>query len=294
MAMVDAYNFAYLDEDTKRMIRRAILKAVAIPGYQVAFNSREMPLPSGWGTGGIQLTASLIGRDDTLKVIDQGTDDATNAVCIRSFFRAVSGVRTTSSTREATVIQTRHRVPETPLRDDQILVLQVPSPDPLSKLIPRQSERRKCHALGDYSLLFLKLYEDIARFGEFATAYDYPVRVHGRYIASPSPIPKFDNHKLNRSRALILLGAGRERHIYAIPPFTDVQSLDFDDVPFTVERWVHRCSRCGAANTYLDECGTDENGNALFACSDTDHCAERAASTVDRTSHARKTREPAA
>ena len=39
-------NFAYLDERTKRMIRRAILKAVAIPGYQVPFGSREMPLPS--------------------------------------------------------------------------------------------------------------------------------------------------------------------------------------------------------------------------------------------------------
>ena len=42
-------NFAYLDERTKRMIRRAILKAVAIPGYQVPFGSREMPLPYGWG-----------------------------------------------------------------------------------------------------------------------------------------------------------------------------------------------------------------------------------------------------
>lgn len=37
------YNFAYLDEQTKRMIRRAILKAVAIPGYQVPFGGREMP-----------------------------------------------------------------------------------------------------------------------------------------------------------------------------------------------------------------------------------------------------------
>ena len=46
------YNFAYLDEQTKRMIRRAILKAVAIPGYQVPFASREMPMPYGWGTGG--------------------------------------------------------------------------------------------------------------------------------------------------------------------------------------------------------------------------------------------------
>ena len=36
------YNFAYLDESTKRMIRRAILKAVAIPGHQVPFGSRPL------------------------------------------------------------------------------------------------------------------------------------------------------------------------------------------------------------------------------------------------------------
>ena len=55
------YNFAYLDEQTKRMIRRALLKAVAIPGYQVPFGGREMPMPYGWGTGGMQLTASILG-----------------------------------------------------------------------------------------------------------------------------------------------------------------------------------------------------------------------------------------
>ncbi|HEY3597751.1 MAG TPA: alpha-D-ribose 1-methylphosphonate 5-phosphate C-P-lyase PhnJ, partial [Paraburkholderia sp.] len=44
----EGYNFAYLDEQTKRMIRRALLKAVAVPGYQVPFASREMPLPFGW------------------------------------------------------------------------------------------------------------------------------------------------------------------------------------------------------------------------------------------------------
>ena len=36
---MNGYNFAYLDEQTKRMIRRAILKAVAIPGHQVPFGS---------------------------------------------------------------------------------------------------------------------------------------------------------------------------------------------------------------------------------------------------------------
>lgn len=92
------------------MIRRAILKAVAIPGYQVPFGGREMPMPYGWGTGGIQLTASVIGESDVLKVIDQGADDTTNAVSIRNFKR-VTGVNTTERTDDATLIQTRHRIP---------------------------------------------------------------------------------------------------------------------------------------------------------------------------------------
>ena len=54
------YNFAYLDEQTKRMIRRAILKGIAVPGYQVPFASREMPMPYGWGTGGVQVTAACL------------------------------------------------------------------------------------------------------------------------------------------------------------------------------------------------------------------------------------------
>ena len=44
------------------------------PGYQVPFGSRDMPIARGWGTGGLQLTLSLIGPDDILKVIDQGAD----------------------------------------------------------------------------------------------------------------------------------------------------------------------------------------------------------------------------
>jgi alpha-D-ribose 1-methylphosphonate 5-phosphate C-P lyase len=137
-----AYNFAYLDEQTKRMIRRAILKAVAVPGYQVPFASREMPMPYGWGTGGVQVTASILGPNDVLKVIDQGADDTTNAVSIRKFFTKTAGVRTTTRTQEATVIQTRHRIPETPLGDHQILVFQVPIPEPLRFLEPRETDRK--------------------------------------------------------------------------------------------------------------------------------------------------------
>src|SRR5258707_5061797 len=143
------YNFAYLDEQTKRMIRRAILKAVAIPGYQVPFGSREMPLPYGWGTGGIQVTAAIIGRPDVLKVIDQGADDTTNAVSIRRFFARTTGVRTTETTRAATIVQTRHRIPETALRGDQIILYQRPIPEPLRWLESPETKARKIHALAE-------------------------------------------------------------------------------------------------------------------------------------------------
>ena len=131
-----AYNFAYLDEQTKRMIRRAILKGLAIPGYQVPFASREMPMPYGWGTGGVQVSAAVLTPQDTFKVIDQGADDTTNAVSIRSFFERTAGIETTTETSAASVIQTRHRIPEEPLTEDQILVYQVPIPEPLRFLEP--------------------------------------------------------------------------------------------------------------------------------------------------------------
>lgn len=270
-----AYNFAFLDEDTKRMLRRALLKAVAIPGYQVPFGSREMPLPYGWGTGGIQVTAALLGPDDVLKVIDQGADDTTNAVNIRRFFSRVAGVATTEHTADATLIQTRHRIPETSLREDQILVFQVPEPEPLRTLEPREAETRTLHALADYGLMHVKLYEDIAQYGHIATSYDYPVLVDGRYLTSPSPIPKFDNPKLDRSPALMLFGAGREKRLYAIPPYTSVESLAFDDHPFEIQRWEHQCELCGSGESYLDEVVVDDRGTRMFVCSDTDYCSER-------------------
>jgi alpha-D-ribose 1-methylphosphonate 5-phosphate C-P lyase len=272
------YNFAYLDEQTKRMIRRAILKAIAIPGYQVPFASREMPMPYGWGTGGVQVTAAILGPDDVLKVIDQGADDTTNAVSIRAFFAKTSNVAVTTATADATIIQTRHRIPEAVLGADQVLVYQVPIPEPLRFLEPRETETRTMHALAEYGLMHVKLYEDIARHGHIATAYAYPVEVAGRYVMDPSPIPKFDNPKMDDCPALQLFGAGREKRIYAIPPHTKVVSLDFEDHPFERSRFDVPCALCGASDSYLDEVVTDDRGGRMYVCSDTDHCEGRRAS----------------
>ena len=247
IAQADGYNFAYLDEQTKRMIRRALLKAVAIPGYQVPFGGREMPLPYGWGTGGMQLTAAILGHDDVLKVIDQGADDTTNAVSIRRFFARTAGVATTTRTPEASVIQTRHRIPETPLSHGQIMVYQVPIPEPLRFIEPSENETRTMHALG----------------------------VDGHYVMDPSPIPKFDNPKLDMSPALMLFGAGREKRLYAVPPYTRVESLDFEDHPFAIQRWEACCALCGSAESFLDELIVDDRGSKRFVCSDTDYCSQR-------------------
>ena len=104
-----------------------------------------------------------------------------------------------------------------------MLVFQVPIPEPLRFLEPRETETRRMHALAEYGLMHVKLYEDIARFGHIATTYAYPVKVNARYVMDPSPTPKFDNPKMDNCPALQLFGAGREKRIYAIPPYTQVR-----------------------------------------------------------------------
>jgi alpha-D-ribose 1-methylphosphonate 5-phosphate C-P lyase len=279
MPMPLTYNFAYLDEQSKKMIRRAILKAIAVPGFQVPFGGREMPLPYGWGTGGIQVTASVIGPEDRLKVIDQGSDDTVNAISIKQFFKKTAGIDTTEQTLAATLIQTRHRIPETPLQKGQIMVFQVPIPEPLQFIEPKRTRTVKMHAFEEYGSMHVRLYEDVAKFGRIATAFDYPVQVHHRYIMSPSPIPKYDNPKLHQSPALHLFGAGREKRIYAVPPYTDVISLDFEDYPFELEQWDGACAVCGSTRSFLDEIITDDQGTRMFICSDTEFCRNNAGKT---------------
>lgn len=279
-----AYSFAFIDEGAKREIRRKTLKAVAVPGYQVPFGSRDMPVARGWGTGGLQLTLSLVGPEDALKVIDQGSDDSVNAVNIREFVKRVTDVRDTCDTAAATLIQTRHRIPEEPLREGQVLIFQVPIPEPLRDVEPSERETRRIHAEADYSRMWLFLYEDIVRYREITIGARYPVLVGGRYIMDPSPIPRWDVPRLHQAEALFLFGAGREKRIYAIPPHTDVAPLEFDDHPFRREDFSgRRCAVCGRSDTYLDELIDDRSGARTYTCSDTAFCAKNARAQEART-----------
>lgn len=280
--MNGASPFGFLDEYAKKEIRRCALKAVAIPGYQVPYSSREMPMGRGFGTGGLQLTLALIGQGETLKVIDQGSDDSVNAVNLRTFIEMTCpGIDTTTYTCEASLIQSRHRIPELALREDQLLVLQVPYPDPLVVVEASEDKRKQLHGEGDYSRLLVKLYEDLVKFNEITFSHRYPTRINDHYVIDPSPIPRWDVPKLNQSKALVLLGAGREKKIYAVPPYTKAEPLAFEDVPFRVEDFNTEqntrrpCERCGCTNSYLDEYVDSTTGEPVYRCSDADWCNEQ-------------------
>ncbi len=249
---------------------------MAIPGYQVPFASREMPISKGWGTGGLQITLSIIGDSDVLKVIDQGSDNSVNAVNIKRLVGKVTGARITEDASDATIIQTRHRIPEEDLRDDQILVFQVPIPEPLRMVEPSEEKTREMHAERDYSKIWLYLYESIVRCGQIPIGAAYPVMVSDRYLMDPSPIPRWDTHRLNMAGFLSLFCAGREKRIYALPPYTAVEPLEFEDFPFEVESFNDSaCALCGSRDTFLTK-SLDPSGREIWICSDTSHCRKSA------------------
>ncbi len=108
------------------------------------------------------------------------------------------------------------------------------------------------------------------------------MKVNDHYVMDPSPIPKFDNPKMDDSPALQLFGAGREKRIYAVPPYTRVRSLDFEDHPFEIQRWDESCEFCGATESFLDEVITDDQGGRIYVCSDTDYCRQRQHTTPEK------------
>lgn len=263
-----AMSWGFLDASAKREMRRKIVKAIAVPGCQMPYASREVPMARGWGTGGVQVTLTLIRPESVVKVIDQGADDGVNAASIRRFLARVSGARETWDTLEATILQSRHRIPEERLRDDQVLVLQVPNPEPLRPVQPDMSVARQMHADADYGRLWLVLYEQMVRSGRIMQGAAYPCLVNGRHVMTPSPIPRWDVPKLHMARHLTLLSAGREKRLFAVPPHTRVEPLVFSDVPYKVEDHAGlTCHRSGLKGVFMNEIPQD-GGGSLFEASD--------------------------
>ncbi|MEO1700590.1 MAG: alpha-D-ribose 1-methylphosphonate 5-phosphate C-P-lyase PhnJ [Pseudomonadota bacterium] len=266
----EAMSYGFLDASAKRELRRKMLKAVAVPGCQMPYASREVPMARGWGTGGLQVSLTLVNPKTRVKVIDQGADDSVNAASIRRFIARVAGAPTTMDTLEADLIQSRHRIPEEIMREDQVLVLQVPNPEPLRPVQPNMSIARQMHADADYGRMWLQLYEQIVRSGRVMQGASYPSLVHGRHVMTPSPIPRWDVPKLHMARHLTILSAGREKRIFAVPPYTKVEPLVFSDVPYKVEEHAHlTCTRSGTRGFFMNEIPQDD-GSSAFEVSDSE------------------------
>ncbi len=81
--------------------------------------------------------------------------------------------------------------------------------------------------------------------------------------------------------ALILLGAGREKKIYAVPPYTKAEPLAFDDIPFRIESFFDEkkqrraCARCDSRDSFLDEFSHPGSGEKIYQCSDSDYCNQQ-------------------
>jgi alpha-D-ribose 1-methylphosphonate 5-phosphate C-P lyase len=266
----EAMSYGFLDRSAKRELRRKMLKSVAVPGCQMPYASREVPMARGWGTGGLQVSLTLVNPQTRVKVIDQGADDSVNAASIRRFIARVAGTPTTMDTLEADLIQSRHRVPEEILREDQVLVLQVPNPEPLRPIQPNMSIARQMHADADYGRMWLQLYEQIVRSGRVMQGASYPSLVHGRHVMTPSPIPRWDVPKLHMAKHLTILSAGREKRIFAVPPYTRVEPLVFSDVPYKVEEHgALTCTRSGTRGFFMNEIPQND-GTSSFEVSDSE------------------------
>lgn len=56
------------------------------------------------------------------------------------------------------------------------------------------------------------------------------------------------------ARCLYLFGAGREKRIHCIPPFTRVEPLEFEDIRFKVEEFIGvRCSVSNEDKAFMDQ-----------------------------------------
>jgi alpha-D-ribose 1-methylphosphonate 5-phosphate C-P lyase len=150
--------------------------------------------------------------------------------------------------------------------------------DPLRWVEPNLERATVMHGEADYGRMWVYMYESIIKAGDLRIATQYPVMVAGRYMMDTTPIPRWDVMRLHTADTLFLFGAGREKRIYAVPPYTTIEPLEFEDYRFKTEYQPNqRCHRCGATNTFLTghfvkATTPDEPGHWVTSCSDSSYC----------------------
>ena len=153
--------------------------------------------------------------------------------------------------------------------------------DPLRWVEPNLERATIMHGESDYGRMWVYMYESVVKAGDLRIATQYPVIVAGRYMMDTTPIPRWDVMRLHNAEALFLFGAGREKRIYAVPPYTTIEPLQFEDFRFKTEFVAGQiCARCGAQDTFLTshfvvDSDHADGGHWRSSCSDTSFCDKR-------------------
>ncbi len=135
----------------------------------------------------------------------------------------------------------------------------------------------------EYTGAWLLLFEQIMKYGSMTTGADHPVMVNDRYVMAPSQFLNLIIQKCIKANRSFFLGAGREKKIYAVPPYTSIVSLDFEDYPFEAEQFHGKtCALCGAEHVFLDEIIHEEDGSVSYQCNDTSYCLKKKKCTEGR------------
>ena len=168
------------------------------------------------------------------------------------------------------------------MRENQIIVYQVPQPEPLLHAAGTGSriETKRMHALSDYGLMGVKLYEDVARLGQIST--QLRLSGHGQRplfdVAEPNSRLRQSENASHAGVATISAPAVEKRIYSGSHRGTgrEVARILMDH-PFRPINSTHQaCGLCRSRPTlYKDEVITDDHGGRMFVCSDTDHCERR-------------------
>jgi alpha-D-ribose 1-methylphosphonate 5-phosphate C-P lyase len=130
------------------------------------------------------------------------------------------------------------------------------------------------HALGEYGLMHVKLYEDIARFGH---RHLLCLSGQGQCALRDGPVADAEirQSEMDNCPALQLFGAGREKRIYAIPPHIGgVARFRVIRSPAIAST---RRARCAGLMIPDSTKSSRRRGQPDVRCSDTDHCESRQA-----------------
>ncbi len=187
--------------------------------------------------------------------------------------KRVTGVNTTERTDDATLI--RDVLPHSRNAADGRSDHYLPGADPRRFIEPRETETRTMHALEEYGVMQVKLYEDIARFGHIATTYAYPVKVNGRDRRRTCRRSRIDNPKMGMmpARNRSAQGAKSASMWCRRLPAWKVSISTITRSPFS--SGMSRAPLAVSTHSYLDEVVLDDAGNRMFVCSDTDYCRQQ-------------------